>query len=267
LTRLIKAELLKLRTTWSAWGLLIGLVPYVALQAFFKFAQFNFVDRSNLPSGEPPPPVLTDPEAIRGVLSGALSAKTLVLLLGILMITTEFRHMTVTPTFLTAPQRSMVVGAKLAAGAIVGLVFAAVALLADIVTGYICYALVGETFTLNVTKAPQAIAGIMLVIVVYTLIGIGLGTLLKNQIAAILVGLGWTLAAETVASILLSLWHHQGDKIYRFFPGNAATAITDQYLGGGVSLLQPWAGALVLVGYAVLFSLVGARLTLRRDVT
>lgn len=264
---LIKAELLKMRTTWTAWGLLIALVPYVALNAFIQFATYHFTTADNQPQGQPPSPALTDPEAIRGVLSGALSARTLVLLLGILMITTEFRHMTVTPTFLSSPQRSMVVGAKLSAGAIVGVIFAAAALLVDIVTGSICYAIVGETFTLSVDKAPQAILGIFLVIVTFTLIGIGLGTLLKNQIAAILVGLGWTLAAEKIASVLLSLWHHQGDKIYRYFPGNAASAITDQFLGGDTQLLKPWQGAVVLVMYAVIFSALGARLTLRRDVT
>lgn len=265
--RLIKAELLKIRTTWTAWGLLIALVPYVALNAFIQFAQFHFAGTGDQGRDGPAVPALSDPEAIRGVVSGALSAKTLVLLLGVLMITAEFRHMTVTPTFLSAPQRSMVVGAKLAAAAIVGVVFSAAALLVDIATGYICYAAVGETFTLNVDKAPQAILGIFLVITVYGLIGIGLGALLKNQIAAILVGLGWTLAAEKLASGLLSLWHHQGDKIYRYFPGNAASAITDQFLGGGVALLKPWAGAVVLLLYAVVFSALGARLTLRRDVT
>lgn len=265
--RLIQAELLKIRTTWTAWGLLIALVPYVALNAFINFATFHFTPPNAQQEGQPPLPTLTDPEAIRGVLSGALSARSLVLLLGILMITTEFRHMTVTPTFLSSPQRSMVVGAKLSAGVIAGAIFAVAALLVDILTGYICYAVVGETFTLNVDKAPQALLGIFLVIVVYTLIGIGLGALLKNQIAAILVGLGWTLAAEKIASILLSLWHHQGDKIYRYFPGNAASAITDQFLGGGVQLLKPWQGAVVLIMYAVVFSALGARLTLRRDVT
>ncbi|MDP9240427.1 MAG: hypothetical protein M3O55_07280 [Actinomycetota bacterium] len=264
---LINAELLKIRTTWTAWGLLIALVPLVALNAFIQFATYHFATPENQPPGSPPPPALTDPQAIRGVLSGALSAKTLVLLLGILMITAEFRHMTVTPTFLSSPQRSMVVGAKLGAGVIIGVVFAAAALLVDVATGYICYAIVGETFTLNVDKAPQAILGIFLVITVYALIGIGLGALLKNQIAAILVGLGWNLAAEPLASTLLSLWHHQGDKIYRYFPGNAASAVTDRFLGGDFALLKPWQGAVVLLLYAVVFAALGARLTMRRDVT
>ncbi len=86
-------------------------------------------------------------------------------------------------------------------------------------------------------------------------IGIGLGTLVRNQVAA------------TVITLLLSLWHHQGDKIYRWFPGNAGSAVTDQFLGGGLHLLAPWAGALVLLGYGVAFAALGSALTLRRDVT
>ncbi len=263
--RLLHAELLKLRSTRTAWGLLIGLVPYVALNAFAQFAQSAFA--GSRPAGTPGPPPLTDPQTIRGVLSGALSARTLLLVLGILMITTEYRHQTATPTFLAAPRRSMVVGAKLLAATVVGVLYGIVAVLVAIVTGYICYAAKGETFTVGVDKAPQAIIGIIGVIAVYTVIGIGVGTLIKNQVGAILAALGWTLAGESITTFLLTLWHNNGDKIYRWFPGNAASAITEQFLGGGVRLLAPWAGALVLIAYGLVFAALGSVLTLRRDVT
>jgi ABC-type transport system involved in multi-copper enzyme maturation permease subunit len=254
--RLVRAELLKLRTTRTAWGLLIGLVPYVALNAFGQFAQSAFAGTQT--SGGARPPALSDPQAIRGVLSGALSARTLLLVLGILMITTEYRHQTATPTFLAAPRRSLVVGAKLIAASAVGVVYGIVAVVVAAVTGFICYAAKGETFTLNVAKAPQAIIGIVGVVAIYTVIGIGLGTLVRNQVAAILIAVGWTLAAEAIVTLLLTLWHHQGDKIYRWFPGNAASAITEQFLGGGLRLLAPWAGALVLVGYGLVFAALGS---------
>jgi len=262
---LLRSELLKLRTTRTMWGLLIGLVPYVAFNAFLQFATYKFTPRDD-PDAGALPPELTDDQAIRGVLSGAISAKTLVLVLGILMITSEYRHMTVTPTFLAAPRRSMVVTAKLLAAAAVGVVFAAVAVSVAIITGFICYAAAGETFTLGVDKAPQAILGIVLVITVYTIVGIGVGTLLRNQVAALLIALGWSLAAENIVSLLLSLWSH-GDKIYRFFPGSAASTITDQFTGSADALLAPWQGATVLVLYGLVFAAVGSMLTMRRDVT
>lgn len=261
---LVRSELLKLRTTWTMWGLLIGLVPYVAFNAFAQFAIFAFPPDAS--EGGELPPGLTSDQAIRSVLSGAISAKTLVLVLGILMITTEFRHMTVTPILLAAPRRSLVVAAKLLAATIVGVLFALFAVAVVIITGYICYALKGETFTLGVAKVPQSILGIVLVITVYTVIGIGVGTLLKNQVAALLIALGWTLAAEGIVTVLLSLWKH-GDKITRYFPGNAASAVTDKYIGGGFALLGPWTGAAVLLLYGLLFAALGSRLTLRRDVT
>lgn len=263
---LIRSEVLKLRTTRVMWGLLIGLVPFVALNAFINFATYAFVDRSaEATTGGTPPPELTDPQAIRGVLSGAISAKTLVLVLGILIITSEYRHMTITPTFLAAPRRSQVVAAKLAAAGVVGVLFGVVAVAVAVLIGYISDGFKGETFTLNVDKAPQAILGIILVVTTYTIIGIGIGTLLKNQVAAVLVALGWSLAAEQIVSALLTLWEH-GEKIYRFFPGNAATSITDQFLGG-FTLLKPWQGALVLILWGLAFAALGSRLTLRRDVT
>ncbi len=267
MTGLVRSELLKLRTTRTMWGLLIGLVPFVAFNAFLNFARSAFFDRDAAAlEGGPPPPALTDDATIRSVLSGAISAKTLVLVLGILIITTEYRHMTVTPTFLAAPRRSLVVAAKLAVAAIVGVAFGVIAVAVATLTGYISYAFKGETFTLGVDKAPQAILGIILIVTIYTIIGIGVGTLLKNQVAAILVGLGWSLAAEGVVSALLSLWD-KGENIYRYFPGNAASAVTDQYLGGFEGLVTPWQGALILVAYGLVFAALGSRLTLRRDIT
>lgn len=259
---LVRAELLKLRTTRVMWGLLIGLVPYVAFNAFGHFLPYLFKPQ---PNAEPLAP-LSDPSVIRAVLSGAISAKTLVLVLGILMITSEYRHMTITPTFLAAPRRSLVVTAKLIAATLVGIVFGVIAVTVAAITGYICYATKGESFSLTVDKAPQAILGIVIVVTAYTVVGIGVGTLLKNQVAAILVALGWTLAAELVVTGLLSLWS-QGDKIYRFLPGNAASAVTDQFTGGDFAQLSPWAGMAVLVLYGLLFAAVVSRLTLSRDVT
>jgi len=263
---LVRSELLKLRTTRTMWGLLIGLVPFVALNAFINFAAYAFINRENeVRAGRTPPPELTDPQAIRGVLSGAISAKTLVLVLGILLITSEYRHMTVTPTFLAAPRRSLVVAAKLIAAALVGTVFGIIAVAVAILTGYISYAFRGETFTPAVDKAPQAILGIILVITIYMVIGIGVGTLLRNQVAAVLVAVGWSLAAEGIISALLGLWS-QGENIYKFFPGNAASTLTEQFTGG-FSSLEPWQGAVVLVLYGLAFAALGSKLTLSRDVT
>ncbi len=54
---LVRSELLKLRTTRTMWGLLIGLVPYVAFNAFVHFAAYLFKP----PPGSEPLPPLTDP--------------------------------------------------------------------------------------------------------------------------------------------------------------------------------------------------------------
>ncbi len=174
--------------------------------------------------------------------------------------------MTITPTLLAAPRRSLVVAAKLVAATIVGAVFGVIAVVVAALTGYICYGFKGETFSVGADKAPQAILGIVVVITVYTVIGIGVGTLLNNQIAAVLVALGWTLAGELVATGLLSLWD-KGGNIYQYFPGQAASAVTDQFQGGDFAQLAPWAGITVLILYGLLFAGLGSRLTMRRDVT
>lgn len=263
--RLVNAEILKIRTTKTVWGLLLLTLPLVAINAFAHFAQYHFTPAAQ--AAQQHLPKLSDPEAIRSVLSGALSGKQLAIIIGILIITTEFRHMTVTPTFLSAPRRSLVVVAKLIVGVAVGIAFAIAALIGTLVTAYICYGAVGQTYDLGVPGVWQAVGGTFLVITVYCLIGIGVGTLIKNQIAAILVVLAWNLVGETIVQALLSLWRNHGDAISKWFPGNAASAVTNQFIPGGTPVLHPWQGIVTLILYGIVFAVLGAALTLRRDIT
>lgn len=263
--RLVNAEIIKIRTTKTVWGLLLLTLPLVALNAFLHFAQYHFTPaRDAAVQGLPK---LSDPEAIRSVLSGALSGKQLAIIIGILVVTTEFRHMTVTPTFLSAPRRSLVVVAKLIVGVLIGIAFSIVALVGTLITAFICYDAVGESYNLGVPGVGQAVGGTFLVITVFCLIGIGIGTLIKNQIAAILIVLGWNLVGETIFRVLLSLWKHHGNSISQWFPGNAASAVTSQYMPNGTSLLHPWQGIVTLIVYGAVFAVLGAALTLRRDIT
>lgn len=90
----------------------------------------------------------------------------------------------------------------------------------------------------------------------YGAMGVAVGTLLRNQVLAIVVLVGWD---QLVQSLLVGLL----PKVGRFLPGGAAQAL----LGGpNAQLLPPWAGGLLLLGYAAVLALAAAAALRRRDV-
>ena len=106
MTHLIRAELLKLRTIRRSG-------PTCRL--------------ARLRSGQHRPGDLrrkrrasTPVEGFRNVMAAASSGGVMLLLIGILVMAGEFRHVTATATFLITPERRRVVAAKIAAAAIVG---------------------------------------------------------------------------------------------------------------------------------------------------
>jgi hypothetical protein len=106
--------------------------------------------------------------------------------------------------------------------------------------------------------------GVVLGTGLFAIYGLGLGALLKNQVVAIVVGLGFTLVVETIVG---AIWPGIGE----YLPGQAATALEDAarttFEGGPTRLLPWWGGAVMLVVYGVVLSIVGTLTTLRSDVT
>jgi hypothetical protein len=107
--------------------------------------------------------------------------------------------------------------------------------------------------------APGVILGTGL----FAVYGLGLGALLKNQVVAIVVGLGFTLVVETIVG---AIWPTIGE----YLPGQSATALEDAARTSFAEtsrLLPWWGGAVMLVVYGLVLSVVGTRTTLRSDVT
>jgi hypothetical protein len=97
-------------------------------------------------------------------------------------------------------------------------------------------------------------------VTIYAVLGVGFGALLRNQVAAIVVALVWVLLADSLLVTFLP-------EVGRWLPGGAASAMTlGQPMRGG-ELLSQGAGALLLLGYGLLLSLLGATTTIRRDIT
>jgi ABC-2 type transport system permease protein len=259
---LIRSELTKILSTRLWWGLLIGVALYTAVQAGVT-AGFAGVDPG---AGQPTSPGLDTPEALRGVYAGAAFAGAYIfaLVLGVTGMTGEHRYQTATPTFLATPRRALVVLGKAAAHLVVGTGYGVLAVLCAFAAGGLVVLVRGHELGLGTPGLWRAVALAVLAVAVWTMLGLGIGTLIRNQVAAILVAVAVTFLVEPLLSVGLDALDL--DSVGRFLPSSASSAMTSPP-SVFAELLPWWAGALVLLGYAVLFAGLGMVLTLRRDVS
>ncbi len=100
----------------------------------------------------------------------------------------------------------------------------------------------------------------MLGYAIYAAVGVCVGALVRNQIAAVVGALLWTVLAESLTVALLP-------QVGRWLPGGALAGVLQSTPVRGGTYLPVWAGALLLTAYGVAFALLAAATTLRRDVT
>jgi hypothetical protein len=245
--RLIRAELTKLATTRLIYGLAAAMAAFAVLTV-----AANILDRQ----GAPPLAADSFPMLVGGpvtLLSGAA------LLLGILGMAGEFRHQTVTQTFLVTPDRGRVVAAKLVAYPLAGIALALtiLAFTAAVATGWL--AAKGITPSLLDARLGRVLLGAALAAGLCALVGVGVAALVRNQVAALVGVAVWVLLVEGLLMSLLNI----PSSLAKWLPSAAAAALTNP---GGAQLSR-LAGALLLAGYALALALAGTRLVVRRDIT
>ena len=98
-----------------------------------------------------------------------------------------------------------------------------------------------------------------LALVIYALIGVGIGALVRNQVGAIVGGLVYLFVIEPV---IRSIPATSG--AYKWMPGGALEAMTATF--EGPELLGAWQGGLLLLGYGLVAAVLGTFLAVRRDI-
>jgi ABC-2 type transport system permease protein len=247
--RLIRAEFTKLATTRLIYGLAAGMTAFAVLTVVAGVA---YAGREGNPSltANSLPMFVAAPVTL---LSGAA------LLLGILGMTGEFRHQTVTQTFLVTPDRGRVVAAKLVAYPLAGiaLALATMVVTAAVATGWL--ATKGITPSLADARLARIVGVALLGAGLCALVGVGVGALVRNQVAALVGVLVWVLLVEGLLMDLLN-----DPSLGKWLPSAAAAAAITSPGGGHLSRLG---GTLLLAGYALALALAGSRLVVRRDIT
>jgi len=251
---LIRAEFRKLRTTqvWF-WMLLLCLGLAVLGVVATIASQSSDADLA---------------QHVRDVMVAPSSADTYIPLfvLGILSVTTEYRYQTITPTVLATPSRWALITAKLIAYAIVGVLYALGCLALQLIIALPW--LSARNIHVSLSEQAGALLAVFAVLALFALVGLGTGALLKNQIVAVTVGVIFMLAITPLLLIIPGVKH-----VYPYLPAGAVNSIvTDpndhaNRVVNGVHLIAPAAGVAVLVAWALVLAVLGAGITMNRDIS
>jgi ABC-2 type transport system permease protein len=267
-----RSETTKLTTTAGWWILAIVLVAYIALAAALAFViGATSTGAIGAAAGRSPLPTTGVAPLLYSLASSV--GYVFPLLIGTLIVTTEFRHKTLTPTFLATPRRGLVLGAKMIVGVAIGVVYALLALIATVgpVAGIL--AGFGVDTGLGSGDAWAQFGRVLLAFALWALIGIGVGALLRNQVAAIVVVLVFTQFVGPILQVAGSFVDGLS-AVTRFLPGAASDALVGSSIlsagGAAAATGEPlawWAGGIVLAVYAAVFLVLGHLFSWRRDVT
>ena len=271
--RALGSEFEKVFTTRMWWLLALLLVGYVAFLAggfgaFLGWAVENPDAAANAGNTQLPPGMRLAPL----IYSFASSiGYVFPVLLGALAVTGEFRHKTLTPTFLAEPHRSVVLGAKFVSELLLGAGFGVIAFLTSVGTGAAALAAFGLDTELGEPDTWALIGRGVLAMALWATIGVGLGSLVPNQVAAIVIVLAFTQFIEPILRLAASL-NDVTATIGQFLPGAASDALVGASFYsiasvGAAESLDWWQGGLVLLAIGVVATLIGGATTWRRDVT
>jgi len=240
----LASEVLKVRTTRTTVGVLAGVLGVAMLAtALHAFG----LPADKLSAGGDQLQVFIDVGSNMGMLFAALA--------GAMAFTGEIRHGTIRPTLIGTPQRRQVVAAKTAVNLVTGFLVGALA--SGAVAGAGTLFLRARGIDVHVAGADywELVTGGAVAAALWSVIGLGVGTVVRSQVPSIVSLFVWVLFVE---NILLASF----PKIGRFAPGALARTMAGQTSG---TLDSAVLAALLLAGYALATIAAGALTTTRRD--
>jgi hypothetical protein len=239
MTALVRGEMIKVRTTRTALGFAAATLLLVLAQVLISILAEDQVRAD-------------DKRAALGV--GGIVA-ILLIVFGAVGATGEFRHRTMAPAVLIAPDRVRLAIARTVAYAFTGLLVGAAAIALALVLGV---PLLGNEpgEELAGSDYVTVIVGGLATSVLAATLGVGVGLIVRNQVAAVVGVLVWLFVLEPLTGLL-------GDTIVDYTVGSA----TGQAAGASADDSLGWtAGLAVTAAWAALFVAIGLLVDRRRDV-
>lgn len=246
LTRELRGEVLKLRTVRSPW-LVLAAGPVLVIAGISGLVV----------SGTS----LHDPAVQAKALAHVGLTSVFPLLFGILAVAGEYRHKTITDTYLSTPARGRVIGAKLVVYPAFGALSGVVSTLVGLGAAAAWWTDKGASFAWGNSGMWTAIGGGIAWNVAFAAIGVGLGALIRSLVGAVAIALAWIALVEGVVGQLIG-------NLARWLPFYAGQALG---AGGKTMLSEPllprWGAAVVLAVYTAVFAAAAVTTTVRRDVS
>ena len=243
MTRQFGAEIFKLRSTRTFYGLVGGSLALVLAIVIPVTAFVNFSE-----SDRP----LTDMMGIAGFV------QVFALMIGILSVTSEFRHGTITPSLLVVPDRVKLVLAKLGASVLIGL---ALGLVATVLVALIVKGIGGARDLDTSGDVLPLIIGSTIATGLFAALGVGVGAVMRNQVGAIIGSLIYLFVLENLLQIIPGVDDVLGKYGFGAVSGGLSGADEPS------DLLGQLPAGLVFAGYCAIFIVIGIELMRRRDIT
>lgn len=240
----LRSELLKIRSTRTTVGLLVGLI---ALALLFTILTCTLTPSAQLLTVQDQSSLLSF-----GSIAGVFAA-----LAGVMLFTSEYRFGTIRPTSLFNPIRTRLFASKVTAGVLAGLVFGVIGEGLVFSIGMIIFKIRGVAIVMSGANMSELIVGAVIGTALWGAIGVALGSIVTNQVGAVISLLAWGFVVENLVFGFLP-------KVGRFLPVHSS----DSMMGPIQDKLLPGvAGTLVTVAWALVLAIVGIALLKRRDVS
>jgi ABC-2 type transport system permease protein len=253
----IKTEVLKIRTSRLALGLLAGAAAWTAMVATIESSRSG-------PGGIVPS--LATEAGLRAVLASTGFAAILGAVFGVTVSSGEFRHRTATDTYLDDPNRRRVLAAKVVTAALTGLLFGLVGSAITTGVGLFFTAARGYSIALTTETIAGYVLGAVIGAGILAAAGAALGSLIRSQLAAIVVVFAWAFGIEQIIGGV-------SKTIAAYLPFAAAgtmsggTSKSMPPLPPGLNPLPFGAAVALLAAVTFLLAALAARNTIRRDIS
>ena len=279
MSRLLVSEFYKIFTTKLWWVLLIPVVVIAGVIGFAGAAIAGLPSVVEEAGFTVPAVALTMPISMQ-------QATIFAAVLGLIGGAGEFRHKTITTTYLTGSSRGAVLAAK-------AIVYSATGFLYGVVTAAACS--FGALLSSGTDSFPSAADTLTIAaagaagVAAWTLLGIGIGLLISNQVVVLVVVLVYMLFLEGLISVIMQIPRLGLDEVPAYLPGAGSTALQTEHgisvfadrfgdeafgvrdglegLIGVSGQLSWWAGGLLFAGYAAVFLAGGWFVGRQRDIS
>jgi ABC-2 type transport system permease protein len=203
--------------------------------------------------------------------SGQFLLVLITVMLGVHVASSEYHARTMTSTFLVEPRRIRVVLAKVIVSGLSGVAFWAIATVLDgVATPFFLAAehLPASAFGSVVVVRTTAMG--LLAFVLWALFGLGLGAVLRNQVAAVVAAIAVYAGAFVVVTLTTRLLYDASHASWLLSLALLAPAQASNVMITAGKAFQDappwWVGGLVLAGYGVALAAFGAASIRRSDV-